>query len=260
LDFDLWESKTWTHKRHLVLALSAADRKIVGFVPPAGVCFDRQGDLYCAEPYNGWDGLVPRLLRAKVWWNGSSSVDAESIGSSNDAFDLSVSSLGPDTRVAVSNEEPVCTLEILRIQSSAGKRMVRPEYKLNISESHGLVMAWVCLSADGKYLVARDSAQLCLFKLFDDHAKLVYSRPDKFATLVTGAVQRVLDVSLDGRFAAYGSEHRIRVIRIPEGDSVLEVPQEPDSLALSPDGRLLAVASRQRKSILFYRITQGKNG
>jgi WD40 repeat protein len=261
LDFDLWESKTWTHKRHLVLALSATDREIVSLVPPAGLCFDRQGNFYAAEPYNGWDGFVPRLLRAKVWWNGSSSVgDAESIGSSDAAFDLSVSSLGPDTRVAISNEDRACTLEILRIQNSAGKQIVRQECKLNVSEAHGLLRAWVCLSADGQYLVARDNAQLCLFKLFDDHAMLVYSRSDKFATSVTGAAQRVLDVSLNGRFAAYGSEHRIRVVRISDGESVLEVPQEPDSLALSPDGRLLAVASRQRKSILFYRITLGKNG
>jgi hypothetical protein len=71
--------------------------------------------------------------------------------------------------------------------------------------------------------------------------------------------KKVLDVSLNGRFAAYGSEHRVRVVRIADGQTALEIQQEPDSLALSPDGRLLAVASRQRKSILFHRIPQGKN-
>jgi WD40 repeat protein len=215
--------------------------------------------LYTAEPYNGWDGNVA-LSRAEVWWNATSvSGEAVSIGTCPRVFDVSAAPRGLDTRVVISNENAECTLEILRVQNPAGKRIVRREYSLNVSQAHGLVLAWVSLTNDGRYLVARDSAQFCLFELFDDQAKLVYSRSDRFATSETMLRKKVLDVSLNGRFAASGSEHRVRVVRIADGKISLEVQQEPDSLALSPDGRLLAVASRQRKSILFYRIPQGKN-
>ncbi len=263
LTFDLWETKTWTHQRQAVVTLSATDQEIV--VPsmpvmPLGLCFDRQDNLYAAEPYNGWDGFVPQLLRAKVWWRGGSPTgEAESIGSSGNSVHLSAGPIGRDTRVAISHEDRVCTLEILRIQDPGGKRIVRREYDLNVSQAHGLVRPWVGLCNDGKYLVARDSAQFCLFELFNDRAKLVYSLTDKSATSEPTAGKSGLDVSLNGHFAAYGSEHRIRVVRIADGQTALEIQQEPDSLALSPDGRLLAVASRERKSILFYRIPQGKN-
>jgi hypothetical protein len=261
LDCDLWDTKTWVPKRHLSITLSATEKQVAGFVPPTGLCFDLEGNLYAAEPYNGSARFVPHLLQAKVWWNGRSPTgEAESIGTCAVAgFHLSAGPIGRATRIAISNEDPGCTLEILRIQDPGGQRIVRREYGLNVSQAHGLVRPWVGLCNDGKYLVARDSAQFCLFELFNDKAKLVYSRPDKFATLEPTAGKGGLDVSLNGHFAAYGSEHQIRVVRIADGQTALEIQQEPDSLALSPDGRLLAVASRQRKSILFYRIPQGKN-
>jgi hypothetical protein len=81
--------------------------------------------------------------------------------------------------VVISNENAECTLEILRVQNPVGKRIVRREYSLNVSQAHGLVLAWVSLTNDGRYLVARDSAQFCLFELFDDQAKVVYSRSDR---------------------------------------------------------------------------------
>jgi WD40 repeat protein len=258
-DFDLWDTKTWAHKRHLSIGLSPTEKRIVRFVLPVGLCFDRDGNLYTAEPYNGWDGNVA-LSRAKVWWNATSvSGEAVSIGTCPCIFDVSAAPRGLDTRVAISNENAECTLEIFRVQNPAGKRIVRREYSLNVSQAHGLVLAWVSLTNDGRYLVARDSAQFCLFELFDDQAKLVYSRSDRSASSETMLRKKVLDVSINGRFAAYGSEHRVRVVRIADGQTALEIQQEPDSLALSPDGRLLAVASRPRKSILFYRIPQGKN-
>lgn len=258
-DFDLWDTKTWAHKRQLSIGLSPVEKQIVRFVLPVGLCFDRDGNLYTAEPYNGWDGNVA-LSPAKVWWNATSvSGEAVSIGTCPSVFDVSAAPRGRDTRVVISNENAECTLEILRVQNPAGKRIVRREYSLNVSQAHGLVLAWVSLTNDGRYLVARDSAQFCLFELFDDQAKLVYSRSDRSASSETMLRKKVLDVSLNGRFAASGSEHRVRVVRIANGQTSLEIQQEPDSLALSPDGRLLAVASRQRKSILLYRIPQGKN-
>jgi hypothetical protein len=131
-----------------------------------------------------------------------------SIGTCPSVFDVSAAPRGRDTRVVISNENAECTLEILRVQNPAGKRIVRREYSLNVSQAHGLVLSWVSLTNDGRYLVARDSAQFCLFELFDDQAKLVYSRSDRSASSETMLRKKVLDVPLNGRFAAYGSEHR----------------------------------------------------
>jgi 6-phosphogluconolactonase (cycloisomerase 2 family) len=166
--------------------------------------------------------------------------------------------MAQEMRVAISNEDVKCTLEILRIQDPGGKRIVRREYALTAGEAHGLHLARVRLTNDGKYLVAHDGTQLCVFELSNTQAKLVCSLADKIATSIAGVVLHLFDVSLNGHVAAYGAEHRIRVIRIPDGQIALEIEQEPDSLALSPDGRLLALVSRKRKSILLYHVPQAQ--
>jgi hypothetical protein len=260
LEYDLWDTKSWTRKRHLSIPLSAAEKQIVRHLAPVGLSFDSHGNVYTALPYTGWDGSVPQLLRAKVWWGGDRAVEnSKSIGGCDvSSVDLSVAPMGQETRVAISNENAKCTLEILRIQGPGGKRIVRREYALTAVEAHGLNLARICLTNDGKYLVGHDGFQLCVFELSDTQAKLVYSRPDKIATSMPGVLLHLFDVSLNGHFAAYGADHRIRVIKIPDGQTALEIEQEPDSLALSPDGRLLALISRKRKSILLYHVSQAQ--
>jgi WD40 repeat protein len=255
-DFRIWETNTWSPKQRLIVQLSASDKRVVNFVVPAGLCFDREGNLFVAEPYNSWDGVVPALPGAKAWWTGTTA--AESIPTcSNDTSDVSVATVGDATRVAIaSHVEDACTIEVLTCQTRGGRRTVSPRYKLDAAKARGLKSPWIRLTSNGRYLAARDSFQFCLFEVFEDHATLVHLQEETIGTSVAIAGKKLLDVSLDGRFAAYGGERRIRVVGIPSGASVLEVIQEPDSLAVSPDGRLLTVANRQRKTILFYTIPQ----
>jgi hypothetical protein len=260
LDVDVWNSKTWTRERRLTVGLSPSDRQIVQFFPvlPGTLCFCQTGSLYLAPTYGGWDGDVPALRGAQVWWNGSPKAEPEKIGScATEPFDLSAAALGLDTRVVVSNEVADCTLEIMRVSDSGGKHIVKSQYRLSAAQAHGLRRAQICLSGNGRYLAARDETQqLCLFEVFDDHLALLSAQQDKAATTLPTAGLRFVDLSLDGRFAAYESEHRIRVVRVPSGKPVLDVNEEPAGFALSTNGRLLALASPERKSILFFEIPQ----
>jgi hypothetical protein len=185
---------------------------------------------------------------------------AESIPTfSHDPTDLAVATVGRDLRVVTaSTDDDACTLEVITYQKRAGRRSIGSRYQLGVTNAHGLRAQWIHLTTDGRYLAARDSWQFCLFELFEDHATLIYAKDDKLDTSVAMGGKKLLDVSFDGRFAAYGAERRIRVVGIPGGESVAEVIQEPDSFALSPDGRLLAVVDQRRKAILFYGIPQGK--
>jgi WD40 repeat protein len=257
-DVDVWNCKSWRRERRLTLGLSPRDQRIIDFMPPANLRFSQTGSLYLGLRYSGYDGYFPMLLRAEVWWSTSSIAQAESIGScAVGPFDLSIAALGPDTRVVVSNEDADCTLEVMRVQDSGGKHFVKSEYHLSAAQAHGLRRAEICLSGSGQYLAARDDTQVCLFEVFDDHLALLSAQQDKEATTRSTAGVRRVDLSLDGRFAAYGSEHRIRIVRVPSGELVLDVNEEPACFALSTDGRLLALASPERKSILFFDIPQG---
>jgi len=138
---------------------------------------------------------------------------------------------------------------------------VQREYELSdLGSPHSeSVFPAIRLTADGKYLVVRTRERCRLYRLFDDHAELLRSREDEIEGHATSRVLGcVLDVSLDGRLAAYSSTDRAEVIRLPDGESVFEVRQVLSPIALSPDGRLLAVADREHKSIRFYNIPQGR--
>jgi hypothetical protein len=259
-NFNLWDASTWTHQAHLALPLAWSERPGVGgFIVPAGLCFDQTGNLYVAEPSSGYEPPNAYSPGVHIWSKREvASYHTESIGTacSRAVIDMSASSRTPETRVVLANADAGCTLEVLAVQTRGGKPTVRRAYKLDRGQAHGLERPHVSVTADGKYLFARDSQQYCLFELFDDHASLAYAHLDKFDTTMPGAGVKGLDVSLDGRAAAFGSEHSIRVVRISDGASLLEVQQEPGAFALSPDSRLLAVPNQGRKSICFYRINQ----
>jgi len=268
-EFDLWDSQTWVRKTRLSVGFSEYDKRAKTLLGTTilQLCFDRQGSHYTAVSADTDVGTdVAPFDRAKVWWNasdGKGQIKAEQLGTFEAPFDLSTGFLGPDTRVAISCMTPRTPVEILRIRKGpSGNRIVQRDYELSDLGPLESVSVWpaIRLTTDGKYLVVRTTERCRLFRLFDDHAELLRSREDKIdAKAMRRLLGCVLDVSLDGLFAAYSSTDRAEVIRLPDGESVFEVRQVPSPIALSPDGRLLAVADREQKSIRFYNIPQGKN-
>jgi hypothetical protein len=194
--------------------------------------------------------IYSRLL----WWNAANGKSvADSIGvSSGTQVDLSAASIQQDTRLAISYEPPAPSpyrIDILRIREEGGDtHKVSLEYRVPRLPTK----AWVRLTNDGKYLAARDGHGFYLFQLLENQAQLVHSREDRID--IVSFWPPALDVSFDGRLAAYNSEDCANVCRIPDGESVLEVHLERCPIALSPDGRLLAVVDAKRKCICFYRI------
>jgi WD40 repeat protein len=266
-EFDLWDTQTWVRKNRLSVGFSEYDKRARALISThdLSLCFDRQGSLYAAvDPATDAGGDVNPFARAKVWWNasyGKGQIKVEQLGTCQTPFDLSTGFLGTDTRVAISgiSEQPL--VEILRVRKGpSGNGIVQRDYELTDLGPPESEFVWpaIRLTADGKYLVVRTMERCRLYRLFDDHAKLLRSREDKIdSKAMRRSIGCVLDVSLDGRFAAYSSTDRAEVIRIPDGESVFEVRQAPSPIALSPDGRLLAVADREQKSIRFYQVPQG---
>jgi hypothetical protein len=260
VDFDLWDTRTWTKKQRLHLTV-LDDMIRSGTIRPDDqnmvwvqrLCFDQHANLYVVEnSVAGELELPPHLVRPHAWCNeGGHLVGGESIGTVPEIstqFDISAAPVGSETRVAIaycSGPPRNCRVDILKVRMDAGgKRSVEREYQLPEGGT-------VCLTPNGEYL-AMLNRSFSLFRFSNNHADLVYSREAKPAAH-TGSE---LDVSLDGRLAAYASEGQVHVVRIPDCRSVLAIRQRAYAIALSPDGRLLAVADPDRESIRFYRIPQ----
>jgi hypothetical protein len=260
VDFDLWDTRTWTRKQRVHLTV-LDDMIRFGTIRPDDpnmlwvkrLCFDQHANLYVVQnSVAGELELPPHLVRPHAWWNEAGHlVEGESIGTvpaTPTQYDISAASVGRETRLAIaycSGPPRSCRTEILRVHMDAGgKRTVGREYQLPEGGT-------VCLTPDGQYL-AMLNRSFCLFRLYDSHADLVYSRAVQPA-MHTGSE---IDVSLDGRLAAYASRGQVDVVRIPDCRCMLVVRQSAHAIALSPDGRLLAVADPDRESIRCYRIPQ----
>jgi WD40 repeat protein len=264
---DVWDTTTWNVKRRLRLSLSDGETTQLHYLYATSVCFDQHDNLYMATegvweyPISLWQKSIPSLEHAIVWWNDDKDrARPQPIGTcARSQYDLSAASVGRDTLVAVSYDESTtnpCPVEILKIHSEPdGGRVVEREYQLR-----ELQMTRLHLSTDGKYLVARDANRFYLFELSAHHAyKLVHSRDDPLSpTTVAGPNLKMLDLSTDGHMAAYGSDNRVTVMHIPDCRILVEIPEKSKALALSPNGRMLAMANRERKVIAFYRIPQSE--
>jgi WD40 repeat protein len=268
-EFDLRDAQTWVRKNRLSVGFSEYDKrtKVLIGTTVLALCFDHRGSLYTAVSADtDIGGNVAPFDRAKVWWkasDGKGQIKAEQLGTFRSPYDLSTAFLGPDTRVAISCLDPETPVEILRIRKGpTDNRIVQREYELSdLGSPHSeSVFPAIRLTSDGQYLVVRTRERCRLYRLFDDHAELLRSREDEIEGHATSRVLGcVLDVSLDGRLAAYSSTDRAEVIRLPDGESLFEVRQVLSPIALSPDERLLAVADREQKSIRFYNIPQSRN-
>jgi WD40 repeat protein len=260
-DIEIWDVPTWTFKRRLTL-FDASRAKVSPYLSQIGekprpkseepyglscgsLCFDRHGNLFVVEG-SRLSEEVPTAFpytipRGAVFWNA-----ADGWTEINDVdvdLGLSVASLGETTRLAYW-DGPYHTVEIWRIENSrSGAGKLRREYGIG----EAVLSPSVCLSGDGKYLFASDDKTVCLFELFDDHAKLIHSQEHHGGFLAVRAFSR------DGRFAAYRSEGRVTVVRIPSFQTALQIDASA-SFDLSPDGRLLATEEFRRFATRLYRV------
>jgi WD40 repeat protein len=258
-DIEIWDVPTWTLKRRLTLFDAGRAKPLVSFgeksrpksEEPYGLtcgslCFDRHGNLFVVEG-SRLSEEVPTAFpytipRGAVFWNA-----ADGWTEINDVdvdLGLSVASLGETTRLAYWNG-PYHTVEIWRIENSrSGAGKLRREYGIG----EAVLSPSVCLSGDGKYLFASDDRTVCLFELLDDHGKLLHSQEHPgFSAPRTCAISR------DGRVAAYRSEGRVTVVRIPSFQTALQIDAHA-SFDLSPDGRLLATEEDRRSATRLYRV------
>jgi WD40 repeat protein len=286
LDVDLWDSNSWTIKQTLHVTYP---KNIVQPEPKvARLCFDQTMNLYAAEfelDEAGGFGTTYEFS-PRVWWNigGRWRQEADLFGSCSNPtpfsvavmpYDISVASSGRETRVAVIYW--ACAAQILRVRERPGdKRIVEPEYSFRLGP------ASIKLTPEGKYLAAFDCnfakkdtkksretvkptneparehvGQFHLFRLFRDRAELIEKTIVELPPLLPFGSTQILDVSHDGRFAAYCTARRVEVVRVPTCRSVLLIQLKPDAataIAFSPDNHFLAVADRERRNISFYRI------
>jgi len=289
-DFDIYDTAKWELKKHLTLtpppkssdaeskenaqSKDSADSKdkkdkkdhkedeppnetsthlkaIPGIVQ--SLAFTRQGSLFAVIFSEDADSSY-QLNHAKVWWDPlHSSTEAESIGSCGGAWDMGVVSSGTDAMVALSYGTP-CPPEILNLSPRGNSIFVQGKVELK-NLPHPLVAPRLRLTQDGNYLVARDEQHVDVIALSSTGPQVVSS-----ITSPTKAVKgsmiywKELELSRDGRFAAYASEPYLRVIRIPDGKQVLEIVHKPCAFALAPDGSHLAVADHDRHSVRLFRV------
>jgi WD40 repeat protein len=269
-DVDVWDTRTWSLKSRLPLVNPAKGRATtdepLGGLIVSGLCFDRNGNLYVAEIYSNMNGFSHRVPHLTVWWGAGpdhSEIDP-SLPYSYEDFSVSTGGVADEIRVACSYATQPLHIWTIRTRRN-GERVIQPAFEVPKSSDNAthqaesrlpkLIMASVALTPDGRYLAARDMERFYIFELSDEHVRLIHSREDPFVTKTNPFVQ-LIDISLDGRLAAYRSKDRNTVVRLPDGKTALMVEGRSSPIALSPDGRLLAIADNTRKTICFYRIPE----
>jgi WD40 repeat protein len=266
----LWDTKTWALKRKLSVGFPTAARNSATLLDSTmtQLCFDHQGSLYAALLVDtDIGGNIEPFDRARVWWNaseGKGEIRAEQIGTCGVAFDVSTAFLDPDTRVAISCMGPAAAIEIFRVKRGVGTaRPVQPEYNVvDIGAAEAPTSCpSICLTRDGQYLVVRTLERCRTFRLFNDHAQLLWSKDDKLEYgVMRGSLGNVVDVSSDGRLAAYLATSSVKLLQVEDGKEVFVIPRERYThIALSPDGTLLAVENPRQHCVSFF-STPGVRG
>jgi WD40 repeat protein len=266
-EFELWDARTWERKNSLTVGFLQADKDRTAFLSTTvcQLCFDGQGSLYVALSVNtDTGGNRQPFDRARVWWKAGDSkgfVKAERIGSYSFAYDLATATHGSEIRVAISCLYPEDPIEILSVRKEPdGGRTVKREYKLSdLGPPNSLpTMPAIRLTNEGEHLAVRTLQGFRFFRLFDNHAQLLYSIDDQIDyRTIRFEMGSVLDVSADGRFCAYLSTNSVKVVRLSDAKLAIEVPRhESCHFALSPDATLLAVVDDDRTSFRFYRVTR----
>jgi hypothetical protein len=251
IDFDIWDTRTWERKQQLHLSLlddlirsGVIPRDDQNMLQVDRLWFDEHGHLYVVESnFGGELDALHELPRPHVWWNmGGRLIDGGSFGvipSKRPYYDFSAASIASETRLALNFGGGI---QILSVRAGMGGT---PSMQLEYRVAGGGV---ICLTPDGKYLAKLRGPQFHLYHLFDDHAELVHSRETNALTLRLG-------LSCARRLLAYTLQGHVDVVGIPECRPVLTVRQDARAIALSPDGRMLAVADRHVVGrILLYRV------
>lgn len=251
-------TRGWNVEGRFSLCLAAAQKEQL-FVDVRSLSFDRLDNLYMAtagtktELTGSWESENPSLVHPIVWSNKQQG-DGCALPFTSYAgaqFDMSIAGDDRGTLVAVSYWElsPVTIVRVRRDED--GRVIAKEEYRIT-----ELKAALVRLAADGKFLVAHDGERVYVFQLLENHQyRLIVSRdaPRNMPTFAVPALT-MLDVSSDGHTVAYSSGSTASVMRIPDGQKLLEIPSTSRTLALSPDGKVLAVPELSQRMILFYRI------
>lgn len=248
----LWDSKTWKVKKHLRAPLPSGIKSLKDRYS-IGLAIDQDDSVYLAtvefgdveKPPNYW-GSPLLSQQTLVWWGDDPDIQRPvSIGLS-DEFDVSTASVGRDTLVALAYWSH--SVEIFKVRyDQVGRRTIEKQFELPTTEA-----THIQLSADGRFLAARNSARFLVFRLTgQSKPKLIFTRDDDLDLRMT-VCTRIVDMSSDGHIAAFQGKERVVVLHVPDGRVLLEVPNKTYALAISPDGRLLAVPTRSQ--ISFYRV------
>ncbi len=271
-DFEVWDTAKWSLKQHLTLTAKSPGRESKAHNPldaeglaeitPGIVqrlCFNRQGSLFTVSFALDSDS-ASEYNHAKIWWDplGKETV-AESIGSCGGPCDLAVAASAKSPLVAIAYKTP-CNPEVLKIASKSGKTVV--ENKVVVKDlPEKLDSPRLEMTPDGSLLLARDTNQFDIFSVSDTAVQKVQSVTSK-APIVKGSMlwYKHVEVSGDGRFAAYDTEGELHIIRLPEGKPVLTISHQPCAVALSADGSMVAIGDQSTHSVLLYRIPGGGSG
>jgi WD40 repeat protein len=261
-DIELWETGTWRLRKRLSLydpkKGQPKSEEPYGRLSCFSLCFDRWNNLYVAEEAS-WDweieppGAFPHEIpRAAVFWRASddrSEIPANRL--------LAVASVGDTTRLAYAGFGVQSTgVEIWSIQTpKTGSGMIQQKYVIGQLQEKD---ASVSFSADGKYLVAASDNKFLLLELFDDRAAVIHSQE------IRGdfPVWPTTDLAANGSAAALTGRDRVTVLEIPSGRTLLEIKgplitsRRSPSIALSPDGRLLATTDWDRRSVRIYQVPE----
>ncbi len=247
----LFDTDTWNIRDTLAFTPPGVARQSI-----TRVAFDRTGNLYAAITNHTDIVQIELAWGAKVWWKSGEhySKEPESRGKcQQQAFDVTVDSLGDDTLVAISYRLE-CPVEVLRIHSENGRRTITPEARLKTVgaafirlASHGQRLA--IIDSDGTKLVARDGNEFNR-RILTDYWPYQYLLVAGMEPLTVP--MHFLDVSADGRLIAglVTTRSRLAVIGAEHGKTVLTTEYQ-GMPALSHDGHLLVVAGTGHKLNFF---------
>lgn len=259
----LWDPQTWKRLHELKL-----DRPR----PPAmfetnGICFDKADNLYTSGIARLQDIIPGGVFQPLVWWNPIAHPNElpSVIGTRNTwPFSLSAGGDSTKTRVAVSYEDSRSAhgsiIEVFEITNALdGPGRIQKAFVVEENVGKGGV-CWVQLSGDGNTLAVLGTTGLWVLQVFSDHATVVLKRLRGKERAFVHFSLKFLDLPYDGRFVAYTwpePDSATEVLRVGNGQTVLHVRRGGGAtIAISADGRLLALSDQRSASVCFYEVPQ----